>query len=231
MKKKAIVYWTQFTALDRITTTNLLFESPKHIWTTLPKDGIDSYRACSATKGFFNNTYVINNPIDLELTISNNGTGIVPDDGVVFINNPAYSNQHTISLDYSWLFFSEDNINVAIYPPYLHNTTSSKYGAIHAGSFNISKWFRPVVPQYTLWENVNNFKSISGEPIMYVDFQTDDKVELRQFELTPEIVEVVRGVLGFKYILPRTTLKELYHRFISSKRDKRLLKLIKENIL
>jgi hypothetical protein len=231
MKKKTIVYWSQYTALDRITKSNLLFEPPQHVWSTLPKDGVDSYRSCYATQGFFKNTYVLNNPIDLAVTISDDSTTITPNDGFILPKRSAYKGQHTVAFDYSWLFFTEDNIEAAIYPPYLHNTRTAKYGTIHSGSFNISKWFRPMVPQYTLWKDVNTFEATAGEPIMYVDFKTENKIELKQFELTPEIVEIVRGDLDFKYSIPKTTMQELYRRFTASKRDKRLLQLIKQNLL
>jgi hypothetical protein len=230
VKKKTIVYWAQYTAIDRITKSNLLFEPPKHMWSTLPKDGADSYRSCYAAQSFFKNTYVLTNPINLSINVLDNKT-IAPNDGFILPRLSAYSGQYTITLDYSWLFFTEDDIEAAMYPPYLHNPTTTKHGTLHAGSFNISKWFRPMVPQYTLWKNVNTFESTAGEPLMYIDFKTDNKIELQQFELTSEIYEIAKGSLDFKLLKPKTTMQELYYRFTTSKRDKRLLQLIKQNLL
>lgn len=220
-----------YTAIDRITKSNLLFEPPKHIWSTLPKDGVDSYRSCYASQGFFKNTYVINNAIDLSVSILDDGKTVTPNDGFVLLRHPAYNGQHTITIDYAWLFFTEDDIELAIYPPYLHNTTTVKHGALHAGSFNISKWIRPIVPQYTLWKNVNTFEVKADEPVMYLDFKTDNKVHLQHFELTPQIYEITQGSVSFKDLKPKTPMQELYNRFTRSNRDKRLLQLIKQNLL
>jgi hypothetical protein len=231
MKKKTIVYWTMYTAIDRITKSSLLFEPPQHIWSTLPKDGVDSYRSCYASQAFFKNTYVLNNAIDLSVTISDDGKTITPNDGFILPRPAAYNGQHTITIDYAWLFFTEDDIEIAQYPPYLHNPTAIKYGTVHAGAFNISKWFRPIVAQYTLWKNVNTFEIKSGEPMMYLDFKTNNKVELKRFELTPEIAEIAGGSFDFKSLLPKTPMEELYRRFTRSKRNKRLLQLIQQNLL
>jgi hypothetical protein len=231
MKKKTIVYWTMYTAIDRITKSNLLFEPPQHIWSTLPKDGTDSYRACQASHGFFKNTYVLNNALDLSVVLSDDGKTVVPNDGFVLPKHPAYDGQHTITIDYAWLFFTEDDIELAMYPPYLHNPTTAKHGAVHAASYNISKWFRPIVPQYTLWKGVNTFEAKANEPLMYLDFKTDNKIQLQHFELTPEIYEIAAGSVSFKDLKHRVPMQDLYHRFTRSKRDKRLLQLIKQNLL
>jgi hypothetical protein len=220
-----------YTAIDRITKSNLLFEPPKHIWSTLPKDGVDSYRSCYASQGFFKNTYVLNNGINLSVTVSDDGQMVTPNDGFVLPRLSAYNNQHTITIDYAWLFFTQDNIELAVYPPYLHNPTTAKHGAVHAGAFNISKWIRPIVPQYTLWEGVNTFEAKANEPLMYLDFKTDDRIQLQHFELTPEIYEIVAGSASFKDLKHKTVMQELYNRFTRSNRDKRLLQLIKQNLL
>lgn len=114
MKKKTVVYWTMYTAIDRITKSSLLFEPPQHIWSTLPKDGVDSYRSCYASQTFFKNTYVLNNAIDLSVTISDDGKTITPDDGFILPRLAAYNGQHTITIDYAWLFFTEDNIGCTV---------------------------------------------------------------------------------------------------------------------
>lgn len=82
-----------------------------------------------------------------------------------------------------------------------------------------------------MWKDVNTFEIKAGEPMMYLDFKTNNKVELKRFELTPEIAEIAAGSFDFKSLLRKTPMEELYRRFTTSKRDKRLLQLIKQNLL
>ena len=52
-----------------------------------------------------------------------------------------------------FIFFSEENVNLEILPPYLHKTELQNHGVISTGEFNISRWFRPINFEFLLWEN------------------------------------------------------------------------------
>jgi hypothetical protein len=232
-KNKITVYWTYMSLPSRISRTNLLFDIPRPLLSTLPKDGQDSSRRCYATQDFFKNTFVITHPLNFDVTI--HGTypnmGVMPDNGILLPRASIYENTVSVTYDYGWLFFCEESIKIAQYPPFMHNTETSKHASMPAGSYDISKWFRPILPTYTLWEGNNTFKAKVGEPMMYVNFETDKKVKLQQFELTEEIFNLSQACENFKEVKPFTPLDELYKRFTVGKRDKRLLRLIKENIL
>jgi hypothetical protein len=233
MKDKAIVYWAYMSLPSRVSRTSLLFDAPRPLLSTLPKDGQDSSRKCYATQNFFKNTFAMIHPLDFDVTISGTFPNLIiePNTEILQQRKSVYDNAVSVTYDYSWVFFSEESIEVVQYPPFMHNTETSKYASMPAGSFNISKWFRPVAPTYTLWEGNSKFKAKAGEPMMYVDFLSDKKVKLQQFEITEEIISISQGCENFKFLIPFTPLEELYKRFINGKRDKRLLKLIKENLL
>jgi hypothetical protein len=233
MKDKATVYWAYMSLPERISRTSMLFESPRPLLSTLPPDGQESYRKCYAAQNFFKNTFIVNHPLDFDVNVYGEfpNTVFENNNGILQQRQSVYKDALSFTYDYGWVFFSEESIDIAQFPPYMHNTETNKCASMPAGSFDISKWFRPVVPTYTLWEGNNNFKANAGEPMFYVDFRTDKKVKLQQFELTSDIFNLSQACENFKLMKPFTPLEELYKRFTHGKRDKRLLKLIKENLL
>jgi hypothetical protein len=232
MKDKVTVYWAYMSLPERISRTSMLFEPPRPLLSTLLPDGQHSSRQCYATQKFFKNTFTVNHPLDLDVLVYGEYPNIIIENnnGILNQRESVYKDKLSLTYDYGWVFFSEESIDISQSPPYMHNTETGKYASMPAGSFDISKWFRPVMPTYTLWEG-NTFKAKAGEPMFYVDFRTDKKVKLQQFELTSDIFNLSQACENFKFVKPFTPLEELYKRFTNGKRDKRLLKLIKENIL
>lgn len=233
MKDTVTVYWTYMTLPERTSRTSMLFEPPRPIMTTLPADGQDSSRKCYASQKYFKNTFVVKHPIDFDVLVYGQYPNMViePNNGILQPRESVYKDSLSFTYDYGWLFFSEESIDIVQTPPYMHNTETGKYASMPAGSFDISKWFRSVLPTYTLWDSNNTFKAKAGEPMFYIDFKTNKKVKLKQFEMTKEIFEIANACQDFKLLKPFTPLEELYKRFTSGKRNKQLIKLIKQNII
>ena len=62
-------------------------------------------------------------------------------------------------------------------------------------------------------------------------FQTDEKVKLRRFQMTPELHAIAHGCVHYKLFRPQASLNKVYEAFTQSKQDKRVLKLIQDNVL
>lgn len=235
MAKTIVVYWATNTLLDRQTKINMMLEPPKPLVSMLPKSNgnKNGYRSCSAGKDFWKNTYAIINPADSYVKVSGETEKLVFDknDGFWLAEPSGLINTYRVDYDFSWLFFSEKSVKVQQLPPFLHNTSAAKNGRISAGSFDISKWFRPINLTYLLWENSNELYLKKGEPLSYLQFLTDEKIVLKQFELTPELRDIMVQVVNWKAYYPHEPLHILYERFTRGNRHKRILKLIKENLL
>jgi hypothetical protein len=134
-----------------------------------------------------------------------------------------------VDSDFQWLFFSEDDIELELTPAYLHRSLSNDYGYVTAGSVNISKWFRAINATYQLWEGVNELKVKQGDPLMYVNFRTSNKVVLKQFEMTDRLRYMADATANFKSIFPMQPLESLYERFTRSNQHKLVLKEIRNN--
>jgi hypothetical protein len=211
----------------------MLWEAPKPVMQTLPKPAKDPYQSCRAAHNLFANTFVLTHPQDITAKFSDlQETNPQSSDARFVIKSPSVVGAHTVTLETcSWIFFSEEDLEVTMYPPYMHKTVDQDYGYIPAGKFNIARWFRPLNLTYQLWNGITQIKVKSGEPAMYINFDTDKKVILKRFNLSDELYRIGIECSELKRSLPRMHLEMMYNAFTKSSRDKKTLKLIKNNLL
>jgi hypothetical protein len=233
MEKVTTVYWSVFSNLDLLSRQTMLTNKPESLRKNLSKKvnsktAKSSYMMCKSYHEFFRNTFVITHPYTNEYNISDGNLGGMwiprPEDS-------AFIDSHLVDYDLQWVFFSEDDVEVEFTPAYLHKKESDKYGYTVAGSYNISKWFRPISLSWQLWEKETKMAFIQNDPICYLNFRTANKVVLKQFELTPKLKEISNGCASLKSIIPGLELTELYNKFIRAKRHKIVLKEIQDNLL
>ena len=239
MKNNTItVYWSTCATKENAHKIAMLQSGPVSIWKTLPaKIGENiqgNYRACKASLELFKNTYVLKNPQSSTLVMS--GDYLNPElksdtPNSWIARQSSFENTYAADYDFSWIFFAEESLKTKFTNAYMHKTEASKGGYLTSGSYDIGKWFRPLHLTYHLWENNNTLNIKENEPTYYIEFDTDKKVILKQFEIVEEIFQIAHQAVGFTKWVPNKSLKERYEVFIKSKRNKRLLKLIKENLL
>jgi len=236
-KETVTVYWAVHTGKDRQTYINLLLNKPVPLASTLPPgngSNIGNYRQCSALPDLLKNTYTLTHAFSSTATLSGELDNPMAEVDKEHIWQPRISplkGCYSIDLDFGWLFFSEESLKIKATPAYLHNTSDSKTGFVASGVFNISNWFRPVRLSYILWEGNNSISVTEGEPALYIEFLTDKQVVLKHFEATDELLDISNQVVKSSEFLKVKPLSYRYERFIESNRHKRILKLIKENLL
>jgi hypothetical protein len=228
------VYWSPYAIPEKMTYINLLLDKPEKLLKTLhpTKKHAAQYIGCTSAKELYKNTFVIKSPVSSDVTISSNNNEYFIDNtsGMWLVQTEVLDNRLRIDLDFGYIFFAEESLEMSMYPPYLHKTKFMKTATVAAGKYNIGKWFRPVSPSFVLWENEDTVNLEKGEPTAYLDFETDKRVILKQFELTKEMKSMVHESFFYRDLFPFTPLNELYNRFIKSNRHKVLLKLIKQNL-
>ena len=236
-KDTIVVYWGVLTAPDRQTLTNLIWQPPVSLISTLPKTPTDSrasYRSCKSSVPIFKRTFALLNHRSVYFKYTGEGLDSTEyeTDFDAWIPEPSpMAGCRRVDYDYSWFFFCEEPLIMRQYPPYLHNTSAGKTAYVPTGEFDISKWFRSVNPTFILWEGQTEIQLTENEPLFYMEFMTDKKVILKQFEANDEIRTLGRETGRLKQVFPMLELTDLYNRFTRSNRHKRLLKLIKENLL
>jgi hypothetical protein len=238
MSDTITVYWATWSLPERQHQINFLWKKPETLTKCLPKNGsknrFANYHACSAFKNLAKNTLVPIHPVSSNVMLGGDYSSphIVSSNMDVWLPKPnALQDRYRVDYDFGWVFFCEEPLVIQQMAPFMHETTAQKTAGMPLGAFDISRWFRPIMTTYLLWENKNTVSVTEGEPVFYLQFQTEKQIIFKQFELTNPLYEIPNSSFIFRRIKPAMSLFELYDRFISSNRKKVVLKHIKENLL
>lgn len=242
MKNKIKIYWCADT-LDPDTDWNILYYKPTFLYDELKKNRAEETKkeinvfACPAFKDLTSKTIVIKNTISSHYKFFKENDTLNYDIlsknymQLHFFHKPNFKNCIIFTYSMSFLLFSEEDINMTLTSPYFSNSPHLKYGSIIPGKYNISKWFRSINLEFNLWPNVDEFKIDKDEDIAYVNFDTENEIELIRFNFTKEIKRISHAAgtsSAWEKFIP---LKERYERFKKSQMNKLLINKIKENII
>jgi len=192
----------------------------------------NGYQMCTALHELSNNLYYIKAPFDVDISLNDDGSiNPTANSGWFSQRHSSIENGMSADFDFSYMLFSEEELNVSITPPYLHQTSQPEYGFVCSVKWDISSWFRPHILIYQLWENKKNIYFKKNEPLAYLKFETERPIIFKEYIVTSEILNILNACLGHKYIVPFQAMQDLYKRFTQTSMKKRLLKEIKKNII
>lgn len=247
--KSINVYWAPHsvpTENGPIQNWNMMYEDLQNVfksWTKFDiKDGKeDSFIKCPAFQNLSKNMYAFKIPIDssykykahsndvnqIEIipTSKNYVSMFVPRDQTMLYGP-------SVELSLKLHIFAEEPLEVMLTGPYLENVEYMKYGFLTSGQFDIGQWFRTLNAEIQLKGNEGEIHFRKGEPLFYIKFLTDKKINLKRFELTSELDTYSRKCIGAKSIFGmKMTLPESYNVFNKSRTRDIILKKIKENLI
>lgn len=222
------VYWTPYEDvvgkstsmyLSMIDPTPLLPEFIKsRDATAIANSG--HYFLCPAFQDYYKNTYVIYSPVDIDLEYDKESGYLKISKGQEFYDNYVVfrnvkindANPPLISLAFKYMFIADKSCMVEQLPAALHDNKVANNIRLIPGTFNISKWYRPVEIAFEI-ANVSQTISIKrGDPLCYVRFIPTDKSKINFVykELTSDLLEVVDRCVKVKLINPKIALDTLY---------------------
>jgi hypothetical protein len=242
------VYWSPHLSLNVYGINNIHYQEPLNLIPYMAaeknkKTNGPVFYSCPAYLEGFKNSFVIENPFDFDFTFPYtmdtvlNANAPLPAldkktdtfiEGWANTRPPARTDSLSIDISIAWIFFCEEDLIMRTTPPFLHKTEYGKTTLYIPGEFNIGSWFRPVDMALQMWPGETDFKSPVGEPLLYVHFDTEEKVQLKRFYMTPEIYEISGACVKYKLFSPKSSLSKVYNIFKGAKLDKVLAKLIKE---
>lgn len=195
-----------------------------------------SFFSCRAFLGFNKNLYMITNPFDIDVNINdfgqivNNGNKEL--DGLFNNRLKQIENCKNFNYEYYYFFYSEESVEIETMSPFMHESNFTKNAYIVPGSFNISKWFRPINPEIQFLPNHDNHVvSQKNDPLLYIRFKTDRPVILKQFFMPRELMDVSESIVSYKQYEQNKTFAYLYGLFSNSPLPNRILRLIKDNLV
>jgi len=242
MGNDIIIYWgwanDRGAGIDLHPPTPLLKLLSSEFSKSTPKDKeiLQFYLRCPASSNTLKNTFSIISPVgDISIGFKNNKFGYscketTPD---LSFNNPhpiasQKHNSRLIDIHWNLYFFSESDIELTQYPAYLSKSHLTQNSTLYPGQFNISKWFRPIVPTYYLNSDIINISR--GDDLYYINFNTTKKIKFKNFKFTNTLNEYSLDTTHYKYFNKHQPLNKIYDLFIKNKYNKRILKEIKNNL-
>jgi hypothetical protein len=247
--KSINVYWAPHSIPQDdgiIQNWNMMYEDLENVfqsWTEFDIKGgrEDSFIKCPAFQNLAKNMYAFKFPIDssykykahsnlvdeIEITPTSKHyvSMFVPRDQTM-----TYGPNAELALRLH--MFAEEPLEVMLTGPYLENVEYMKYGFLTSGQFDIGQWFRTLNAEIQFKGNEGEIHFKKGEPLFYIKFLTDKKINLKRFELTAELDTYSRKCITSRNIFgKRQTLLEKYDIFNKSKTREIVLKKIKENLI
>ena len=237
MSKELIVYWSPYQGFEKTQVNfNLLYENPEPLRNILkpnPHNKQRNFFRCPGFNDFIENIHVIKNPIHSKLKTDGENVYAVSDTymNAKMSGGPSIENHQVIEYAIQNIFFSEEDVEMAITSPYFSNSPYLSMGNVVPGKLNISKWFRPVNVEVQLHEGLKEIEFVEGEHLAYINFLTNRRVKLKRFELDRDLYRISLGCSTSVNWETRVPLLKKYSRFVNSGTNKIVLQHIKKNLV
>ena len=193
--------------------THLLNFEPVKLSSLLSKDTV--YARCPAFIDYTKNTFAVLAPFDIDIKISHIDGQCNVDIGsfnqLFFDDFFVLRKDGTMSFAPSLVFTSEEPVIVESLPLMMMTTELSKKVTHVVGSFDISRWIRPVEWAFILNEDTTlNIKR--GDPLFCVRFVTPDNdiVKLERFYPDTFFEDIHASCVQAKLVQKGMSLKKMY---------------------
>lgn len=213
MKK---IYWSIPGALESPELEIIFFEPEPAYKFLLNKKGDANYLQCPALPAYLKNTFILRSPLDVNLWIDDKGEFRTDSCNQTFYDKNflckrGRHGEFFAQLPPAILFFTDTDKSVIaeLLPPVLHETPNALF---IPGSFDISKWVRPLNYGFEIADKTKPVQIKRGDPLYMVKFVCEDDgfVSLERVPITEEIEQMSNACTKVKYVLPHINLKTLY---------------------
>lgn len=211
--------------------TNIVYIPPEPAYKYfLEKYKNAKYIKCPAFSDYLKNTFIIRSPYDFVVTIDRTlGTALTDRYGQNFYDNnieaTVIEGNFVLQLPPRMIFIPQgkESVMITSMPLIIDPNPLS----IIAGTFDISKWVRPIVVAIQIHDEEKIvFKR--GDPLMMVKFTSsnNDSIKLEQGIFDEKVMMLVNACLSVKNTNPYLNLKSLYKMadFYVSKMKKSIFK-------
>lgn len=242
------VYWSPVSTweVDDIGEWNMLYPEPISLFSELQKQktknaGVDTFFSCPATKDKFKKTYVFRNDLassyEFDFTNSKPENNWFQPTSETFLSYsikrpPTIAKGPLVNFNLFYSVFADEPLEAVFTPPMLHEPQYTKYGTCIPGQFDIGQWFRPYPMELQMWNMKGEFHLKEQEPLFYIEFKTDKKVNVQRYKMNGTIASYLRSCSNSKKTWGAgTSLEKRYRRFNESRMRDLIMKEIKLNLL
>ena len=227
------VYWAPLD--NKEVNLTLAYYEPTRLSNNIPVDLRDSgYYKCPAFMETVKNTFVLKSPISLDLNFN-------PSKQLASANNQSLyglkvriddaTDHRIVQFGLNYLFFAEKSVKMTQMHPYLHHNTFTENGNTLLGEFDVGQWLRPLQASFIIdpIKKDYSYRIKRGDIYSYIRFNTDEKIELVNFDVTPKIEEIANSCLQMKQSGQGKSfsLDSCYKSFILHRRKQAIMREIK----
>ena len=234
------IFWSTVYPMEVYADYNMLYKEPQpllqDLLTERGEENPHDFFACPAFHLHVNNTFIVRSTLDANVSISAEGFAPLDEKSKLSVQlfsfmHPTRRNHATVLFDHRMLFFSEKPVTSFTYPAFMHRSEVQTKLCYVPAAYDISKWLRPLQGTYEVTAAIQSVRIQQDDPLYYVKFDIPEKIRLRRFQMTSELSGITHGCVHYKLFRPRSSLERVYASFTQAKLHKRVLKLIKENLL
>ena len=223
---------------------NMIYPNPKTLFNELKelrvtnRENQNTFFVCPATNDKFKRTFVFRSGMggkyEYDFTGDNQIINPLTEEflGCSVRRQPITEIGPLIEFYYSWNFFSEEPLDAVFSAPTFHQPKYFKYMAPVPGEFDIGQWYRPYNFEVQVWGKKGKMELEYNEPLIYVEFRTNKKINLIRYRNTAELSAISsHNSKSPTYWGKHLGLRERYNRFKASSMREIVLKEIKKNIV
>ena len=193
------------------------------------------YIKCPAFTDYYKNCFLVRAPNDVEMEVKKTNENIkyisLKNQNQEFCNsyivdrNKENSLFSMMSIEWGHVFYSKESVMIEQLPAnlHVHEAEFLKNIMLIQGTFDIAKWYRPV---HYSFEIIDDNKPISikrGDPLFYVRFLTDKKVNLIYENENLYVDKIQKGCVSARTFIKQNTMAENYniaHNMITNLKNK-----------
>ena len=220
------IYWAP---IDSNPDFSLSYEIPDRLPKTIPEHlkGTDYFR-CPAFNENIKNIFALRSPVDVDIEFEDGNLKYCSNDA--FVNKIFPPQGNVVQFKINNLFITDKSCKIKMMHPFLHTNDFVKNGNTVYGEYDIGKWFRPLQAAFIVHRNTMSYKIRKGDIFAYVQFDTDEPVELVPFDVTPNIERILQKCLDMKFAtFAPISLDKCYKSFIMYRYSKAIIKEIRAN--
>ena len=189
---------------------------------------------CPAVRDTFNNVFMLTLNKEIKVEYNLYSATAMSEGYVTKERPPQFEETNIFNLITPFVFFSDTPVKMKVTAPYFHKTNYQKDATFVSGIFDIGKWFRPVQAEIITWQTSGEILFKNDEPLCYVEFLTDKKINLAEFNTSDALLAMSSNLVTSPYQKPENfqgSLESRYNGFVESDYGSLILNEIKANLV
>ena len=250
MSDTLTVYWANGEffdpALNPDNLKHMLHAKPESLLSFIhgEKTPYANQTSCPAMKARLNNVFVLKSAVDEDFEIDLNQVNEVNETDVVVeypVNSKArvmkfrptnLKGYYNIVYMTTWLFYASEPLLAKLTAPYYPAFSPIPKALLAPGEYDVGRWFRPISLDYHIPLDQNHFVMQKGDPLLFIEFMTDKKIEFKRFEYDSVLHGYVREHIASPSMYGKNKpLEERYQMAEDAQMRDLIMSRIKKNLV